>query len=304
MSKTLLELSSFSQYNEPMSTISPARPSALAGTWYEANPQTLARAVDGYINQAALPDLPGEVIALVAPHAGHIYSGPVAGYAFAAAHGLAPDLVAVISPMHHPYTQPLLTTAHSAYLTPLGEIPVDAEAVAELDSRLRKKLGFGLTPIANDPEHSLEIELPFLQRTIKSAFHLLPVMLRAQTPDVARQMGAALAETLRGKNALLVASTDLSHFYSHATAKVLDAAMLEQVAAFSPEGIFEVEEKGRGEACGIGALASVLWAAQALGADTIKVLRHATSGDVTGDFNRVVGYGAAVAFKAKKEELA
>lgn len=280
-----------------MSITSPARPSALAGTWYEANPQALARAVDGHLDRAALPDLPGEVIALVAPHAGHIYSGPVAGYAFAAARGLTPDLVAVVSPMHHPYTQPLLTTAHSAYLTPLGEIPVDADAVSELDSRLREKLGFGLTPVAKDPEHSLEIELPFLQRIISSAFRLLPVMLRDQTPDTARQMGAALAEILRGKNALLVASTDLSHFYSHATANVLDAAMLEQVAAFSPEGVFAVEEQGRGEACGIGALASVLWAARALGADSVKVLKHATSGDVTGDFTRVVGYGAAVVLK-------
>jgi hypothetical protein len=264
-----------------------------------ADPQALARAVDAYLDQASLPDMPGEVIALIAPHAGHIYSGAVAGYAFAAARGLTPDLIAVVSPMHHLYAQPLLTSAHSAYSTPLGEIPVDVDAVSELDSRLREKLGFGLTPVANDPEHSLEIELPFLQRAVKSTFRLLPVMLRAQTPDVARQMGDALAETLRGKNALLVASTDLSHFYTQAKADELDAAMLAQVAAFSPEGIFDLEKNGQGEACGIGALASVLWAARTLGADTVKVLKHATSGDVTGDFRHVVGYGAAVALKTK-----
>ncbi len=282
-----------------MSAIPSVRPSALAGTWYEADPQALARAVDGYIDQASLPDLPGELVALIAPHAGHIYSGLVAGYAFAAARGLTPDLVAVVSPMHHLYAQPLLTTAHGAYATPLGEIPVDLNAVSGLDARLREKLGYGLTPIAKDPEHALEIELPFLQRVIKSAFHLLPVMMRTQTLEVSRQMGAALAETLGGKSALLVASTDLSHFYTQTTAKALDTAMLAQVAAFSPEGIFDLEKNGKGEACGIGALAAVLWAARALGADTIKVLKHATSGDVTGDFRRVVGYGAAVALKTK-----
>lgn len=285
-----------------MSALPSVRPAALAGTWYEANPKSLARAVDGYIDRAVFPNLPGEVIALIAPHAGHIYSGPVAGYTFAAARGLTPDLVAVISPMHHPYSQPLLTTAHGAYLTPLGEIPVDLHAVSELNTRLYEKLGLKLTPIANDPEHSLEIELPFLQRTVKSAFHLLPVMLRDQTPAVAQEVGAALAETLRGKNALLVASTDLSHFYSQATANKLDATMLDQVAAFSPEGIYNVEESGQGEACGIGALTAVLWAARALGADTVKVLKHATSGDVTGDFTRVVGYGAAVVLKTQQAE--
>jgi AmmeMemoRadiSam system protein B len=273
--------------------------SAIAGTWYAANPQALARAVDGYLDDARLPDLHGHVMALVVPHAGHIYSGPVAGYAFAAARGLDPELVAVVSPMHHPYSQPLLTTAHAAYITPLGEIPVDLKALSDLNSRLRERLGYGLTPVANDEEHSLEIELPFLQRVVKSTFHLLPVMLRAQTPDVSRQLGEALAETLHGRNALLVASTDLSHFYNQSTAEKLDAAMLAEVADFSPEGVFDVENTGKGEACGIGALCAVLWAARALGADTVQVLKHATSGDVTGDFHRVVGYGAAVVLKTK-----
>ena len=282
-----------------MPTIPSIRPSPIAGSWYEANAQALSRSVDRYLDQASLPDLPGQVIAVIAPHAGHIYSGPVAGYAFAALRGLTPELVAVLSPMHHAYAQPLLTSAHTAYATPLGPVPVDASAVSDLDGRLRARLGFGLTPVANDPEHSLEIELPFLQRALGSPFRLLPVMLRMQTPDVARQVGEALAETLQGKNALLVASTDLSHFHNQETANRLDAAMLQQVAAFSPQGIFTADQNAQGEACGIGALAAVLWAARALGADTVQVLNHATSGDVTGDFQRVVGYGAAVVLKTK-----
>ncbi len=269
------------------------RPSPLAGSWYEGNPQALAQSVDGYLDQAELPELPGSVIAVIAPHAGHRYSGPVAGYAFAAVRGLAPDLVAVVSPMHHPYAAPLLTSAHDAYATPLGVIPIDRAAVEALDAGLNARLGYGLTPVANDPEHSLEIELPFLQRALASDFQLLPVMVRAQMPEVSRALGAALAETLRGRNALLVASTDLSHFYPQEIANAFDAEMLRQIEAFSPEGAFEAERTGKGFACGLGALTAVLWAAHELGADTVKLLRHATSGDVTGDHSSVVGYGAA-----------
>ena len=282
-----------------MTAVSEVRPSPIAGTWYEGQADRLARAVDGYISSARLPELPGEIIALIVPHAGHRYSGPVAGYAFAALKNCAPDLVAILSPMHHLYSQQFITSAHAAYGTPLGEIQIDRLLVNDLDQKLKDRLGYGLTSVVNDPEHSLEIELPFLQRVLKSSFSLLPVMLRQQSRDSARQMGLALADTLRGKKALLVASTDLSHFHTQPRANTLDAAMLAQVEAFSPDGIFDLEESGAGEACGLGALAAVLWAAQALGADTVKVLKHATSGDVTGDFQRVVGYGAAVVLKTR-----
>ena len=276
------------------------RPSPIAGTWYEGRPKALAAEIDRYLEQAELPELPGEVIAVVAPHAGHRYSGAVAGYAFAAVRGRAPDLVAVISPMHHPYFEPLLVTAHAAYATPLGEIPLDKQAVAALDAALRAELGFGLSPVTRDPEHSLEIELPFLQRALAGDFKLLPVMVHEQSPKVSEKLGKALALVLKERNALLVASTDLSHFYIQDEANTYDAEMLRQIEAFSPEGIFKAERSGKGFACGHAAVAAVLWAARELGADTVKVLRHATSGDVTGDYSSVVGYGAAVVLKAEK----
>src|SRR5512144_3211492 len=112
------------------------RPSPIAGQWYEENPKALARDVDDYLERAQLPELEGEVIAVIAPHAGHLYSGPVAGYAFAALRGRTPDLVAVVSPMHHPYLEPLITTAHEAYSTPLGKVLVDKDALHELDGIL------------------------------------------------------------------------------------------------------------------------------------------------------------------------
>jgi AmmeMemoRadiSam system protein B len=291
-----------------MATNLSIRPSPIAGTWYAGNPQALARSVDEYLDRAELPELPGELVAVIAPHAGHVYSGPVAGYAFAAvrletirrlAGGSPFDLAAVVSPMHQPYLEPLLTTAHDAYSTPLGEIPVAKDTLAALDAALTARLGHGLTPVAYDQEHSLEIELPFLQRALSGDFKLLPVMVRAQSPKTSQALGEALAEILRGRNALLVASTDLSHFFTQEKANTLDGEMLAAIERFSPEDCFRVEREDKGQACGLGALTAVLWAARALGADTVRVLRHATSGDVTGDASSVVGYGAAVVMKTK-----
>jgi AmmeMemoRadiSam system protein B len=274
------------------------RPSPIAGQWYQGDPKRLSSDVDRYIHEAQLPELKGEVVAIITPHAGHIYSGPVAGYAFAALQGYKPDLVAVISPMHYPYNEPLITTAHQAYETPLGTIPVDAEAVQSLNDLLEKKLGFGLARVRRDREHSLEIELPFLQRVIDSEYKLLPVMVRDQSRTVTRTLGQCLAKVLSGRNALLIASTDLSHFYPQHIANELDSEMLRCIESFDPEAVILAEEEGRGFACGRGALAAVLWAAKDLGADTVKILNHATSGDVTGDTTQVVGYGAAVVLRS------
>lgn len=287
-----------------MPSISEVRPSPLAGTWYPAQPQQLASDVDRYMEQAGPIKTTGKMIGVIAPHAGHRYSGPVAGYGFAAARGLTPSLVAIIGPMHHPYVAPLITTAHTAYQTPLGSIPVDSASVEQLSSKLKERLGYGLTSISQDPEHSLEIELPFLQRALPNPFQLLPVMVRVQEPHVSQVLGECLAETLRGQNALIVASTDLSHFHNQETASQLDAAMLEPIAAFDPARAFAIEQSGQGEACGIGALTAVLWCCKALGADSVRILHHATSGDVTGDFSRVVGYAAGIITQGTNHEIA
>jgi AmmeMemoRadiSam system protein B len=276
------------------------RPSPIAGQWYAGDPRRLAESVDRYLQAAQLPELVGEVVAVMAPHAGHRYSGPVAGYAFAALRGLQPELVVVVSPMHYPYLPALLTSAHSAYETPLGVVPVDTQALHVLDDNLEQALGLRLAPVRSDPEHSLEIELPFLQRALAGEFCLLPVMVRDQSERITHALGLALAKTLRGRRALLVASTDLSHFYPQAVAETLDAELLRCVAAFDPQGVLDAEEQGKGFACGRGALAAVLWAAKALGADMVKVLNHATSGDVTGDYTQVVGYGAAAILRTTK----
>lgn len=269
------------------------RPSPIAGIWYEPNPQTLASNIDSYLNDAQLPQLNGDVIAVIAPHAGHKYSGAVAAHAFAALRNLTPGLIVILSPYHSHSHHPLLTTAHQAYSTPLGDIEVDQAALAELQTTL----DILITPIANDKEHSLEIELPFLQRALKNEFKLLPIMIHTQEMQIAQKLGVALAQTLKNKNALIVASTDLSHFYDQKTANILDSEMLKRFESFNPESIFEAEQKGKGFACGHAAVASMLWAVQILGADKVQILKYATSGDITKDYSSVVGYGAGVVLK-------
>lgn len=272
------------------------RPSPIAGTWYPGNPEALARQLDEFLNAAEPAAQPGELLGVVVPHAGHRYSGAVAAGAFALMRGSTPEVVAVISPMHTLAPAPLLTSGHDAYQTPLGTIPVDAIAVQALDAALEKRTGAGLFPLRNDREHSLEIELPFLQRVL-GGFRLLPVMILDQRESTAQALGSALAEALAGRKALLVGSSDLSHFYPDPAARNLDSELMRRIAAFDPAGVMHAEEEEAGFACGRAAIAAVLWAARELGADLVTPVAYANSGDVTGDKSSVVGYGSAAVWR-------
>ncbi|WP_322792089.1 AmmeMemoRadiSam system protein B [Bellilinea sp.] len=276
-----------------MGKISAVRPSPIAGLWYSADPQQLAQQIDQYIAQAQIPPLNGKVIALIAPHAGHRYSGRTAGHAYKTVLGQEFDVVAIVSPMHAYYPAPVLTSAHSSYFTPLGEVPVERDLTDGLAELLAEET-IGLTPIANDDEHSLEIQLPFLQRALNKPFSLLPVMVRRKDWRMAQILGNALAKVLKHRNALLVASTDLSHFYPLPIANQLDTEMLSLIEAFSPQGVLQAEEAATGFACGAGAVAAVLVAARELGGNEVKILHYSTSAEETLDSSSVVGYGAAV----------
>jgi AmmeMemoRadiSam system protein B len=266
------------------------RPSPIAGRWYPADPPRLARSVDEYMEQADVPALPGALVGVLAPHAGHRYSGPVAGHAFKLTRGLDVEAVALVGPSHYPYDAPVVTTAHEAYQTPLGQVPVDHTALTALGRLVPLKA------VRRDPEHSLEIELPFLQRAL-GEFRVIPLALVEQSYEMAQALGQALADTLAGARALLVASSDLSHFYPQGVAQRLDKTMLDAVARFDPAAVIQAEMDGSGFACGRGAIVAVMIAARALGADAAQVIGYATSGDVTHDYQQVVGYGAAAFYK-------
>jgi AmmeMemoRadiSam system protein B len=269
------------------------RPSPIAGTWYSADPDQLRQTVDEYIGNAEIPELSGEVLGLVSPHAGYRYSGSVAGHAYKCVKGKSFDIVVVISPMHQYYPKPVLTSAHSAYSTPLGEIPLALQKLNEINTALRNKTGVEMSRISHDQEHSLEIELPFLQQSLDGDFALIPIMLRNQSRQFSKALGAVLAENLRNHSCLFVASSDLSHFYPAPEANQLDHIVLQQVTDFSPDGLFDLKDEGKGHACGLAAIASVLWATEALGATNVTLLKYDTSASATGDESSVVGYGAA-----------
>lgn len=270
------------------------RPSPLAGRWYPANPNRLAKSVDAYIAEAQIPDIKGELVALIAPHAGHLYSGPVAGYAFKALLNRKAGLVIILSPFHQFHPGAILTTAHDAYQTPLGVVPVDQDSLEMVDSALGGRIGTNLTRISNDNEHAVEILLPFFQRALPDGFQILPLMVRDQDPALMGALGSVLAELIETREALLAASTDLSHFHPAAEARDLDHTIIDRIQALDPEGLYQAQQSGTGAACGLGPLAAAIWAAKEKGAVTPYILNYAHSGDITGDHSRVVGYTSAV----------
>lgn len=275
------------------------RPSPIAGLWYSSDPKKLAFEIDNYIDNADNPEIPGEVKGILAPHAGYRYSGRTAGYAFQTVKGKAFDQVIILSPYHAYHTQSILSSAHQAYATPLGRIQVDKKFISDFRDRLFEQHNIQMVEVANDQEHSLEIEIPFLQRSLINDFSLIPLMIRSVDLVTVKKLSKVLVEMIAGNNVLLVVSTDLSHFYSQAIANEFDKNILESIAGYSIEEVFQTEQKGVGFACGLSAVLTGMAVTKGIGCDLVKILHHSTSGDETGDLESVVGYGAAVFMKEK-----
>ena len=267
------------------------RHSVIAGSWYPGTAAPLKATVDSYLDHVEKTDLGGDLIGLIVPHAGYMYSGQVAAYAYKQVYGLDFQQVVVVSPVHRMYMGRFATTDKAYYETPLGLVEVDDEWVKALSLQLEISL------VAHDNEHSLEIQLPFLQRLLPR-MKLLPVMMGAQDWDTCQALAKGLVQVIGASKALLVASTDLSHFHPHRRAKALDQVFLNDVEAYDPEGLVRDLASGDTEACGGGPVVAVMLAAQRLGANRAQILKYATSGDITGDHSSVVGYAAGVLFKS------
>ena len=253
--------------------------------------------IEGFLEQAAVPEFEGQPVGLIVPHAGYIYSGLTAAHAFKAIVARQFTRVIVLSPSHQPYRQPLLTTSHDAYSTPLGLVPVDRQALTTLESFLRES-NLELSAVRKDQEHYLEIELPFLQITQPQGFALIPLMMVDQSATLVRLLSAALFKLIQGfsreEPTLLVASSDLSHFYSERVANRLDGNLAQAVQEFNLESFFQHKQRGEMEACGLAPMATVLQTCHLLGADLVTVADYRTSAAVTGDRSSVVGYLSAV----------
>lgn len=271
-----------------------SRPAAVAGSWYPATAGALAREVDAYVKAAGDgPD--GEIRALIAPHAGLMFSGPVGACAYKAVAGRPFDVCVLVGPSHFVAFEGVALYPEGAFETPLGDIRIDEATAADL----ARADVIHDRPSAHRREHSLEMQLPFIRRLLPDV-GIVPLLIGYQTRETIEALAAALERTLRGRRVLLVASTDLSHFFDAATAARLDGRVLDCVEQFDPErlhAIFEQypeHERGRYVACGGGAAISVMLAARALGARDARVLKYAHSGEVSGDYDGVVGYMAAV----------
>lgn len=262
------------------------RHSVIAGSWYPGNPKQLQNMIQSFLDQVTPQPLEGELIGLISPHAGYVYSGQVAAYAYAQLRSKTFSKVVVVSPVHRMYTGRFAVTDKAYYETPLGLVPVDADLVQAIERNVE------LNRVSQDMEHSLEIQLPFLQHVLGD-FTLAPIMMGEQDWESASELGHALAQAIGQERVLLVASTDLSHFHSYSEAVRLDQIVLDRITAYDPEGLVRALTMHKAEACGGGPVSAVMLAARELGANRAVLLKYMNSGDVTGDHSSVVGYAAA-----------
>jgi AmmeMemoRadiSam system protein B len=269
------------------------RPAAVAGTWYPAIPGALTKEVDAYLNAAASGPT-GQLHGIIAPHAGLMFSGPVGAYAYKATARGDFDVAVLVGPSHFVAFDGAALWPDGAFESPLGAARVDeAGARALAQSAIVQPL-----PGAHRREHSLEMQLPFLRR-VHPELPIVPVLMGFQRRETIDALADAIVRAFAGRRALLVASTDLSHYFDAKTAATLDARVQERINAFDPEGLLDLfeeypeHERGRYVACGGGAAIAVMKAARALGATEGRVLKYAHSGDVSGDDDGVVGYVAA-----------
>jgi len=260
----------------------PIRRPAVAGQFYPGSPDVLRQKIQTYVDEASLPEDLGTVRAVVAPHAGYVYSGPTAGYAFKALAALPQEkwTVFLLGPAHRAYFRGVALGEYSAFHTPLGDAPIATERVVEM---LARSPLYTRAPEAHAPEHCLEVEVPFLQMTLPD-FHLVPMLFGEVDP---REVAAELADHI-GEDDLIVVSNDLSHFYPYDKAQQLDRSLLDALMADDEMGVLG------GEACGSAPVTTLMGVARRKGWSP-HLLDYRTSGDTAGDKWQVVGY-AAVAY--------
>jgi MEMO1 family protein len=266
----------------------PVRKAAVAGAWYPGTAGEIAAEVDGYLGDVPSWPAPGRLVGLICPHAGLRYSGPVAAHAYALLRGVRKATVVLVGPSHRMAFEGVAAVRRGTFQTPLGRTPIDEELADALCAA-----GVTDDPRPHEREHSLEMQLPFLQHLVPD-LHIVPLLMGSQGREQAWSLGDALSGCLWQRPAVLVASSDLSHYHPAPAANRLDAEVVEDVQAFDPERLMSRLEASPDRACGGGPMVAVMLAARALGADRATVLRYADSGDAgEGDKSRVVGYLAA-----------
>lgn len=264
---------------------------AVAGRFYPRDPEELRAEAEGYLWQASLfPDGPVRAIGCIAPHAGYMYSGHVAGAVFARIQ--VPRRCIVMCPNHTGMGRALAILSDGAWETPLGDVPIDAELAAALKKRFA---ALHDDPAAHRAEHATEVELPFLQLR-QPELTFVPIALGTGQFDVLEQLGEAVADVIAAQRepVLMVASSDMNHYESDSITRIKDQRAIERILTLDARGLFDVVTQQNISMCGFGPAVAMLTAARRLGARSAELVKYATSGDVSGDRDTVVGYAGIV----------
>jgi len=263
------------------------RPPAVAGRFYPSDPRELARQIDDFVS-----DETSKVAAFgcVVPHAGYVYSGEVAAAVYASIE--IPTRCIVLGPRHYPRGEPLAILTEGGFSTPLGNAQIDSDLARKLAHafpRLREDA------VAHESEHSIEVQIPFLQRLARD-FRFVPIALGTDRYGVLEELGHAIAKVVaeEREKVLIIASSDMNHYESDAITRVKDEQAVRRILALDPQGLYDTVRREEITMCGYAAVVAMLVAARELGATAARLVRYATSGDVSGDRDRVVGYAGII----------
>lgn len=269
-----------------------------AGMFYAGTSQALKAQIEGCFTHkfgpGKLPKVkekgPRNIVGLICPHAGYMYSGPVAAHAY---YNLAedgcPETLVLFGPNHTGRGSALAIMNEGVWRTPLGDVEVDAEVANQI---LRESGIIDVDDSAHAFEHSVEVQLPFLQYLYGQTFKFVPICFLMQDLETSREVGEVVAKALSGKEALVVASTDLTHYESQERAEQKDKMVINALLKLDEEKLYSAVESYRISMCGYGPVVALITAAKALGAKRAQLLCYKTSGSVTGDFSAVVGYAS------------
>ncbi|MDH3276711.1 MAG: MEMO1 family protein [Nitrosopumilus sp.] len=270
------------------------RTPAVAGMFYPSEKNKLIKLIDDcFVHQLG----PGKnfqkengkkIFGVICPHAGFVYSGPIACHSFYSISSESPELFIIIGPNHWGIGRSIATMKNCQWETPLGKVEVDSE-VAEEISQISQNVELDF--FSHTREHSLEVQIPFLQKNF-SNFKILPISLINQSKEVAQDVGLAIAQIAKKKKTIIIGSSDFTHYEPNEFAHEQDSALIKPILEMDVDRFYEVLEKRKVTACGYGAIASTIIACKELGATKGELLKYATSGDVTGDMSSVVGYGS------------
>ncbi|RLI00038.1 hypothetical protein DRO19_00640 [Candidatus Bathyarchaeota archaeon] len=274
------------------------RPSQ-AGMFYAGTAESLKKQIEECflhkLGPGKIPKVakngPRKVVGLICPHAGYVYSGPVAAHSYyrLARDGI-PKVFVILGPNHMGYGSAIALMSEGIWRTPLGDIEIDYQTASKI---LRASEVIDIDDTAHRFEHSIEVQLPFLQYLYGSEFKFVPIAFLMQDLESSREVGRALAKALEGKNAVIIASTDMTHYEPHEQAVRKDKLALSAVEKLNEEEFYSIIESYNISACGYGPVAALITAAKLLGVKKAEILCYKTSGDVTGDYSSVVGYASA-----------